>query len=166
MKKLYAAILTAATFLAVAGCHAQVPATTHTVVLSGTDTCPTGSTCTYLWSRVTVTGTACPAATTGTYAALNKGSETSTVAYTDASAIGLSVCYVGQQDISGAYSVASNTAGPFVVPSNPTAPAVAGSQSTQTASIEKPSITHDEADMAVAQILHPDPNLKISGEVR
>lgn len=135
---LFFASILAAVALTTSGCHAQVAATTHKVVMTWTAAsgCTT-STCTYLVSRVTVTSgtTSCPTATTGTYTAINSSAEVTASTYTDSGAAGLTVCYVVQTDLSAAYSVASNTAGPLVVPANPTAPTNAsGTQSTTTAS--------------------------------
>ena len=135
-------LMTLAFLLVSIGCHAQVPATTHVVAINGTaPSICTGNSCTYLFSRIAVTSGAltCPVATTGTYASLNSGAETSTVAYTDKTAAGLTVCYVAQTDLGGAYSVASATAGPYVVPANPVAPtSVTGAQSTTTARVAVP----------------------------
>ena len=149
MKRIFFLTLGFLAMFAAVGCHGQVPATTHQVLLTWTapSNC-TASTCTYLISRVIVTGSTCPTATTGTYKAINTGAEVTASTYTDTTAAGLTVCYIAQTDLSGAYSVASNTAGPLVVPAPPTAPStVTGSQTTVTASTASPDGTTQVAKL-------------------
>jgi hypothetical protein len=115
-------------FLALTACHAQLPPTTHSVALTWTapasPACTTAAPCTYVLSRISVSGTTCPAAnvTTPNYSPLNSANPVSTLSYTDTAAAGLTVCYIAQTLQGGAVSQPSNTAGPFVVPPTPGAP--------------------------------------------
>jgi hypothetical protein len=116
-------------FLALTACHAQLPPTTHSVALTWTaptsPACTTGSPCTYVLSRISVSGTGpCPAVnvTTPNYSPLNSANPVSTLSYTDTSAAGTTACYIAQTLQGGAVSQPSNTAGPFVVPASPGAP--------------------------------------------
>lgn len=134
------------------GCgHAQVAPTSYQVALtytapvaSGSWTgCTTAAPCTYVLSRITLASgtTSCPAANTGTpnYTPLNASSPVTGTSYTDASAIGLTVCYIAQTEQSSAVSGPSNTAGPFAVPASPLAPTLSGAESTAKASMQLPA---------------------------
>jgi hypothetical protein len=116
--------------------HAQVPPTHHSVTLSGT--APAGCTgCTYVFSRATITGSACPATTGTSYTPLNQASPAAAVSFTDTTASGSTACYVAQTLQAGAVSVPSNVAGPFTVPADPAAPSLTG----QTASMDQQPLT-------------------------
>ena len=168
MKKIFSAI---AICFAI-GCHAQVPPTTHKVVLTWnapvTATgnawlgCTTANPCSYILSRATLTtGTLlCPAPTGSNYTPLNQSSPTSALTYTDATAAGLTVCYIVQTsqimpgDTTPSISVASNTAGPFALPGNPTAPPLSGSETVAGSAPSAPMLTPD-AQPEVAKELAP-----------
>jgi hypothetical protein len=135
--------LTFATYFALGwlavGCgHAQVTPTNHQVALSwsapaasGTWAgCTTSAPCTYIISRLNVTGTTCPAANVSTlnYTPLNTSSPATTTSYNDTSASGLTACYIAQTEQGTAVSGPSNVAGPFVVPANPLAPSLTGAE--------------------------------------
>jgi hypothetical protein len=135
--------LTAVSFIALGwlsvGCgHAQVTPTNHQVSLSWTAPaasgswagCTTASPCTYVASRITITGTTCPAVNVSTpnYTPLNSSSPVSTVTFVDTGASGLTACYIVQTEQGSAVSQPSNVAGPFVVPGNPLAPSLTGQE--------------------------------------
>lgn len=135
--------LTAASFLLLGwlsvGCaHGQVAPTNHQVALTWTAPAASGSwagctpsaPCTYVISRITVTGSTCPAANVATpnYTPLNASSAVSTTSYNDTSASGLTACYIAQTEQGSAVSGPSNVAGPFVVPANPLAPSLTGAE--------------------------------------
>jgi hypothetical protein len=114
---------------ALAGCaHSQMPPTTHSVALTWTaptsPACNAAAPCTYVLSRISVSGTTCPAVnvTTPNYSPLNSANPVSSLSYTDTAAAGLTVCFVAQTLQGGAVSQPSNAAGPFVVLPTPGAP--------------------------------------------
>lgn len=131
------------------GC-AQHAATNY--VMDLTVVPPTGS-YSFVFSRVIVTGSNCPTATTGTYTMLNDATATAATNYEDNTVAGLKVCYVAQsKDTSvtpAAYSLPSNTAGPFNVPANPLAPTLSGSQTTTSAEMVKPQVRPQSKPMPV-----------------
>lgn len=116
--------------VALAGCaHSQMPPTTHSVALTwGAPTspaCNAAAPCTYVLSRISVTGSGpCPTAnvTTPNYSPLNSASPVSSLDYTDTAAAGITSCYIAQTLQGGAVSQPSNAAGPFVVAPTPGAP--------------------------------------------
>jgi hypothetical protein len=115
-----------------AGCHGQVPPTNHTVSLTWTAPsasggwagCTVAAPCTYVISRVTVTGSSCPSTTGTNYTPINQSNPATTTSLTDSSASGLTVCYIAQTLQGSAVSNPSNTAGPLTVPPNPLAPSL------------------------------------------
>lgn len=136
MKRSLFALLAVA--MAAAGCHAQVPPSSNSVVLTWTapssPACTTSDPCAYVLSRYTLpSGTAtCPPATTQ-YAALNQSSPAAGTTYTDtAPPAGTNVCYVAQTVQGGLYSAPSgpsNSGTPIAVPTLPTAPSSLGTTS-------------------------------------
>ena len=129
MKRL--ALLSILLLPVVAGCQAP-PATNHVVNLNWTAPssssswtgCTTAAPCTYAIYRAPADGSGvCPASTSSSYAEVtNPASRPSGTAFTDASAGGLTVCYIAETVQGASNSGPSNTTAAIAVPGTPTAP--------------------------------------------
>ena len=145
------------------GCsQAQVAPTSFQANLSWTapSGCTTG--CTYVASRITLASgtTSCPAANVATpnYTPLNSASPATGTTFTDATAAGLTVCYIAQTEQGGAVSVPSNVVGPLVVPAGPLAPTLSGNEAVAEMDMSDPgafAITFGDKVNGLAAITAP-----------
>lgn len=144
-KAIYSLLLT---LTAAAGCHAQLPPTSHAVVLTwtapaasgGWTGCTVAAPCTYVISREVVpAGTAsCPPAPSVApfpYTPLNSANPASALTYSDTTAAGQTVCYIAQTIQGAASSAPSTPTAPLVVPASPAAPSL-----TPNVAVNQPSL--------------------------
>jgi hypothetical protein len=134
------------------GCgHAQVKPSTHTLQLTWQAPANGGTPpYSYIMSRITLQAgsSTCPAANTTApnYTPLNSSAPVSSLAYTDTSASGLTVCYIVQaQDSAKAVGNPSNTAGPYVVPTIPGTPVTLGGSVTASLDMPQPALPKPSA---------------------
>jgi hypothetical protein len=138
------------TFATMAGCHAQVPAssspTVALTVTASTSCTSTAPACTYIYSRATVATatTACPATTGTAYVPINQTAPAPGLVFTDSTPPSGYVCYVAQTVQSGMTSVASQPSNgglPLTIAAPPTAP---GPPSASPVAQAEPTVTDDQ----------------------
>ena len=142
--RIFALIATLACLSIAAGCHGQVPPTSHSATLTVTNApCAAGTpaaTCGYVFSVAVVT-TSCPSTTGSNYAPLNQSApvaqpSSGNATYNVPSVAGETVCFIGQTVAGSAVSSPSAAVGPATVLPNLTAPVLAAPT---TAEVEQPS---------------------------
>jgi hypothetical protein len=154
--RILALIATLACLSMTAGC--QITPASHSATLTVTNSpCTPGaaaSTCGYVFLKAVVTGSSCPATTGTSYTPLNQASpvpqpSSGYATYTDPSAAGQTVCYIGQTCQGSLCFSPSAAVGPATVLPNPLAPALAAPS---TAENEKPEQIEPSGDTQMAQV--------------